>query len=201
VGKQFVIALRVTLVTLILTGILYPLAVTGVAGVLFPHQAAGSLVKDDRGSLVGSSLLGQTFANPAYFQGRLSAAGAGYDATASSGSNLGPTSQKLKDRLDADIARIGGENPGAGGVPDELVTASGSGLDPHISPASARWQVPRIARLRNADEARILGLVDAAVEGRELGFLGEPRVNVLLLNLTLDRQLGRPAPPATAPAP
>jgi K+-transporting ATPase ATPase C chain len=188
------IALRATLVTLVLTGLLYPLAVTGAARFLFPGRSAGSLVTDDRGTVVGSTLLAQRFDHPAYFRPRPSAAGdAGYDAASSGGSNLGPTSKKLRDRAAKAATRLRAENPAAPGpVPAELVTTSGSGLDPHLSPAAARWQLPRVARARGLDPPRVVAVLDAHVEGRDLGFLGEPRVNVLELNLALDRQFGRP---------
>lgn len=190
------IALRTTVVTLILTGILYPFAVTGLAQILFPWRANGSLVTNEQGQVVGSELIGQGFSNPAYFQPRPSAAGEkGYDATASSGSNLGPTSKKLQDRVIQDLGRLKEENPAAPGpVPTELVTTSGSGLDPHVSLLAALWQVPRIATARGVAPERVRAAVEGAVEGRDLGLLGEPRVNVLLLNLALDRQFGRPAP-------
>jgi K+-transporting ATPase ATPase C chain len=192
--KTFVIALRATLVTLVLTGILYPLGMTALAQVLFPTAANGSLAKDESGKVVGSRLLGQTFTNPAYFQARPSAAGNGYDPLASGGSNFGPTSAKLQDRVKADIARLRKENPEAtGDIPAELVAASGSGLDPHISPGAARWQVARVARARGVSAARIAATLDEAVSGRDFGFLGEPTVNVLDLNLALDRQFGQPA--------
>jgi len=198
------IALRVTLVTLVLTGVVYPLVVTGAAQVLFPARANGSLITDERGAVVGSELIAQKFAGAAYFQPRPSAAGdAGWDANSSGGSNLGPTSKKLRERVAAAITRLGAENPEAPGpVPVELVTASGSGLDPHLSPAAARWQVPRVARARGVEPGRVVTVVSAQVEGRDLALLGEPRVNVLLLNLALDRQFGRPvsAPPTSAPA-
>jgi potassium-transporting ATPase KdpC subunit len=184
-------ALRTALVTLVMTGLLYPLAVTGLSKVLFADKADGSLVKDERGAVVGSELIGQSFAAAGYFQPRPSAAGdKGFDPTASGGSNLGPTSKKLRDRATADVARLLSEGGGAP-VPAELVTTSGSGLDPHLSPAGALWQVPRVATARNVAPERVRAVVEAQVEGRDLGFLGEPRVNVLLLNLALDRQFGK----------
>jgi len=194
--RELVIALRVTLVTLVLTGLVYPLAMTAAAQALFRDQANGSLVHDEKGAVVGSRLIGQAFAQPGYLQGRPSAAGNGYDATASSGSNLGPTSAKLRDRVATDVARLQKENPEARlPVPNDLVTASASGLDPEISPAAARWQVPRIARARQVTPERISEIIEARVEGRDLGVLGEPRVNVLAVNLALDQRLGRPVPP------
>jgi potassium-transporting ATPase KdpC subunit len=186
-------ALRLSAATLILTGVAYPLALTGLARVAFPRAAGGSLLGDAAGRIVGSELVGQGFASPGYFQPRPSAAGAGYDATASSGSNLGPTSAKLRDRVRADADRLRRENPEARGpIPADLVTASASGLDPHLSPAAALWQVPRVARARGVDPAELERLVEARVEQRTFGLLGEPRVNVLLLNLDLDRRFARP---------
>ena len=193
--KTLLIALRVTAVTLVLTGILYPSVITGMAQVLFPWRANGSLVTNDRGQVVGSELIGQGFTHPAYFQPRPSAAGNGYDATASSGSNLGPTSKKLQDRVKQDLQRLTEENPGAQGpVPIELVTTSASGLDPHLSPRAVLWQLSRVANARGIAPERVKAAVEAAIEGRAFWLLGESRVNVLLLNLALDRQFGRPAP-------
>ena len=192
-------ALRATAVTLVLTGVLYPLAVTGVAQLLFPRRAAGSLLAAEGGRVVGSELVAQGFSSPAYFQPRPSAAGdKGYDPMSSGGSNLGPTSKKLHDQAAQAADRLRAENPGAPGpVPVELVTASGSGLDPHLSPPAALWQVARVARARGIAASRVRTAVEDAVEGRDLGILGEPRVNVLLLNLALDRQFGAPGPTAS----
>lgn len=203
--REFVIALRVSLVTLVLTGLLYPLVMTGAAQALFARQANGNLLRDEKGVVVGSKLIGQTFVQPSYLQGRPSAAGNGYDATASSGSNFGPTSKKLQDRVVADVARLHKENPDAPlPVPNDLVTASASGLDPELSPAAALWQVPRIAHARQVSPDRIRDVIEARIEGRDLGVFGEPRVNVLVVNLALDQKFGRPAmplpPPAAAPA-
>ena len=193
--KTMIIAIRVTVVTLVLTGLLYPFAMTGLAQVLFPWRANGSLVTDEKGQVVGSELIAQGFSNPAYFQPRPSAAGEkGYDATSSSGSNLGPTSKKLQDRISDDLKRLKAENPEATGpVPAELVTTSASGLDPHLSPEAMLWQLPRVAKARDVARERVKAVVDANMEGRTFGVLGERRVNVLLVNLALDRQFGRPA--------
>jgi K+-transporting ATPase ATPase C chain len=181
-------ALRMTLVLTLLTGFLYPGLVTALAKLLFPRQANGSLIQLN-GTVVGSELIGQKFTRPEYFHGRPSAAGDGYDGFSSGGSNLGPTSQKLLDRIQADLARFHRENPSfQGPVPADLLTASASGLDPHISPASASAQLERVAQARGVPASRIRHLVDAYTEGRQFGFLGEPRVNVLKLNLALDRE-------------
>jgi K+-transporting ATPase ATPase C chain len=190
--KNLMIAFRVSLVTLILTGIIYPFAVTGVAQVIFPQKANGSMITGDKGELIGSELIGQAFTKPSYLQPRPSAAGNGFDATSSGGSNFGPTSLKLRDRIKADTERLLKENPAATGpVPVELVTASASGLDPHISPEAAGWQIPRIAASRNVAPERIEQIVESLTEGRALGIFGEPRVNVVLVNLALDKQFGK----------
>ena len=167
---------------------------------LFPRAARGSWVADEAGRVVGSDLVGQGFQTPAYFHPRPSAAGKdGWDPTASGGSNLGPTSQKLRQTAQDTLQKLQAENPEArGAAPVELVTASGSGLDPHLSPAAVLWQVPRVARARNVAEERIEALIRSRIEGRDLGILGEPRVNVLLLNLALDRQFGAPASAGSA---
>ncbi|MGH9867685.1 MAG: potassium-transporting ATPase subunit KdpC [Candidatus Polarisedimenticolia bacterium] len=191
--EDLIVSVRMAAATLILTGLVYPLLLTGVAGVVFPWRAAGSLVQHD-GRVIGSDLIGQRFTSPWYFQGRPSAAGSdGYDAGASSGSNLGPSSKKLRDRAAAEAGRLGAENPDAPGpVPAELVTTSASGLDPHISPESALWQTPRVAAARGITIAQVQAVVDELTEGRTFGFLGEPRVNVLRANLELDARFGSP---------
>lgn len=186
--NQLKITIRATIVLTVLTGLAYPLLVTGLAQALFHRQANGSLLESN-GKVVGSELIGQSFARPEYFHGRPSAAGNnGYDGANSSGSNLGPTSQKLVDRVQAGIKKFRTENPGfTGPIPADLLTSSGSGLDPHISPASAEAQVARVAAARGVAPERITGLVARHTEGRQWGLFGEPRVNVLLLNLDLDR--------------
>jgi K+-transporting ATPase ATPase C chain len=194
-------SLMLLLVFTLLTGLAYPVLVTGLAQVLFPRQANGSLIREN-GKVVGSELIGQVFTNPGYFQGRPSAAGNGYDATSSAGSNFGPTSKKLRDRIVADVDRLKKENPEAPmPIPAELVTASASGLDPHLSPGAASWQAPRVAKTRGVAVERVRQIIDDLTEGRQLGFLGEPRVNVLALNMALDRQFGEPPRPPAAPAP
>ena len=189
-------AVRATVVTLVLTGLLYPLVMTGIAQGLFHRRAEGSFVTDGAGKVVGAELLAQAFSSAGYFQPRPSAAGEkGYDPLASSGSNLGGTSRKLRDRAAADVERLQKENPGAPGpVPVELVTTSGSGLDPHLSPAVALWQAPRVAHARGVSLDRVRALVEEYTEGRDLGILGEARVNVLALNLALDRRFGANSP-------
>jgi len=184
--RNLLTAILFTIVTTILFGLIYPLAVTGIAQIIFPDKANGQLMRRSDGTIVGSRIIGQPFTGPGYFHSRPSAAGvAGYDAGASSGSNLGPTSQKLIDRIKADAARIQAENPNQP-VPVDLVTTSASGLDPHISPAAAEFQIPRVARERRLMESELRQIVASHTEGRTLGLLGEPRVNVLELNLDLD---------------
>src|SRR5215467_13052659 len=184
--KNFLIAIWFTLVTTVMFGILYPLIVTGLAQVLFPHQANGQLIEKN-GTVVGSALIGQGFSSPGYFHSRPSAAGKGWDAANSGGSNLGPTNQKLLDRVKGDLATAQADNPGSP-VPIDLVTTSASGFDPHITPASAEFQSPRVAKARGVTVDQLRTLVATHTEGRQLGVLGELRVNVLELNLDLDQQ-------------
>jgi K+-transporting ATPase ATPase C chain len=187
--KNLITAVLMTIATTILLGIVYPLVVTGIAQLVFPRQANGQLLQN-AGTLVGSSLIGQGFSGSAYFHSRPSAAGNGYDAANSNGSQLGPTNQKLIDRVKADVSTAQADNPGTA-VPIDLVTASGSGVDPHITPASAEFQLSRVAKERGTTVDRIAVLVAKHTEGRQLGILGEPRVNVLELNLDLDQQFPR----------
>jgi K+-transporting ATPase ATPase C chain len=175
-----------TAVTTLLLGIVYPLVVTVLAQAIFPDKANGQLLRSVDGTVIGSKIIGQSFSSPGYFHSRPSAAGiAGYDANGSSGSNLGPTNQKLIDRVKVDVAKLQAEKSGTP-VPIDLVTTSASGLDPHISPAAAEFQVPRVARERGLSETQVRAIVSAHSSGRQLGFLGEPVVNVLTLNLALD---------------
>lgn len=183
--KNLLISIWFTLATTVLFGIIYPLVVTGLAQVIFPRQANGDLIKQGD-KLVGSHLLGQPFTAPGYFYSRPSAAGAaGYDPTASGGSNLGPTNKALQDRVNASVQTLQPTNPGTP-IPADLVTTSGSGLDPDISPASAEFQIPRVAKERGMSEQNVRAAVARHTKGRQWGFLGEPRVNVLDLNLDLD---------------
>lgn len=193
-NREALIAIRMTLVTLVLTGVLYPVAMTVVAQGLFPRQANGSLVTAEH-RVVGSALIGQRFSSAGYFHGRPSAAGAsGYDASASGGSNLGATSKKLRDRVAADCDSLLAQNPAAPGpIPVDLVTASGSGLDPHVSLEAALWQAPRIATARGIPLESVQAMIRDRTEEHTLGLLGDPRVNVLLLNLDLDARYGRQA--------
>jgi potassium-transporting ATPase KdpC subunit len=184
VKKNLLISVWMTLVTTALFGVAYPLVVTSLAQFLFPNRANGELIERD-GQIVGSRIIGQPFSSPKYFHPRPSYAGMGYDPLASGGSNLGPTNKQLIDRVGADTAQLAAENPGVP-VPVDLVTSSGSGLDPDISPAAAEFQVPRVARARGVAEQDVRRLVAAHTRGRDFGVLGEPRVNVLELNLDLD---------------
>jgi K+-transporting ATPase ATPase C chain len=201
IRKQLWPAIAMTLVLCVITGVIYPGVVTGLAQVLFSRQANGSLVTVN-GKVVGSALIGQPFTRAEYFHPRRSAAGSGNDAAASSGTNKGPTDRKLADTLIAGAVTDVVTNDGAqkGKIPSDMVTASASGLDPHISPANAQLQVGRVARARGADSARVRAILDAHTEGRQFGFFGEPRVNVLLLNIALDSAFGAPRPLPAAPA-
>jgi K+-transporting ATPase ATPase C chain len=189
--KHLMTAVLMTIATTVLLGIVYPLLVTGLAQVIFPKQANGQLLYARDGTVVGSRLIGQPFSGPGYFHSRPSAAGAaGYDATASAGSNLGPTNAQLIARVNGDVAKLQAENPGTP-IPVDLVTTSGSGLDPHITPAAAQFQIRRVAVERKIPEAEIARLVAENSENRQWGFLGEARVNVLELNIALDARYGR----------
>ena len=182
--KNLKISILMTIVTTLLLGVVYPSVVTGLAQLIFPRQANGDLITVN-GKVVGSRLIGQAFSSPGYFRSRPSAAGNGYDSGNSGGSNLGPTNKMLIDRVNGDVQKLQAENPNLT-VPMDLVTTSGSGLDPHISPEAAAFQTPRVARERNMSESDVARLVSQHTEGRQLGFLGEPRINVLELNLDLD---------------
>ena len=178
-------AVLMTIATTVLLGLVYPLVVTGLAQAVFRDKANGQLIQRE-GRTIGSAIIGQGFAGPRYFHGRPSAAGSGYDATASGGTNLGPTNKKLIDAVRAAVDAARKDNPGGGDVPIDLVTTSASGFDPDISPDAAMFQVPRVAKARGLDESAVRQLVEGRIERRQLGFLGEPRVNVLRLNLDLD---------------
>jgi len=182
--KNLKIAILMTVVTTVLLGIIYPMAVTGLAQVIFPNKANGQLIYRN-GQLVGSKIIGQAFTGPEYLDSRPSAAGNGYDAANSGGTNLGPTNQKLIERVDADAARLQAENPSQP-VPVDMLTTSASGLDPDITPAAAEFQVPRIAKTRGISEQQVREIIQKHTAGRQWGFLGEPRVNVLEVNLELD---------------
>jgi len=189
--KNLMTAVLMTIATTVLLGILYPLLVTGLAQLIFPTQANGQMIKGKDGVVIGSRLIGQPFSGPGYFHSRPSAAGAaGYDASASGGSNLGPTNAQLIARVSGDVAKLRAANPGTP-IPVDLVTTSGSGLDPDISPAAAEFQIRRVASERKISEAEVVGLVLENSENRQWGFLGEPRVHVLALNLALDARYGK----------
>lgn len=201
IRKQIWPAISMTLVLCVITGLVYPGVVTGLAQVLFARQANGSLVTVN-GKVVGSALIGQSFTRAEYFHGRPSVAGNGYDPTSSGGTNKGPTDLKLADTLIAQAVTDVVKNDGAqkGKIPSDMVTSSASGLDPHISPANAELQVARVARARGVDSSRVRAIVDAHTEGRQFGFFGEPRVNVLLLNIALDSAFGAPKRLPAAPS-
>lgn len=184
--KNLITAVLMTIATTILLGLVYPLVVTGLAQVIFPKQANGQLIQKD-GKTIGSRIIGQGFSGPGYFHSRPSAAGNGYDAANSGGSNLGPTNQKLIDRVKGDVATAQTENPGQS-VPIDLVTTSASGFDPHITPAAAEFQLPRVAKERGAPVEQLRALLAKHTETRQLGLLGEARVNVLELNLELNER-------------
>jgi len=186
ITRNLVTAALMTVVTTVMLGIVYPLAITGIAQMAFPDKANGQLIERN-GIVIGSKIIAQGFSSPGYFRPRPSAAGTGYDAANSAGTQLGPTNKKLIEAVKVNVEAARKENPGAP-VPIDMVTTSPSGLDPQISPAAADFQVPRVARERGISEADVRRLVDANTDGRQLGFLGEPRVNVLALNLALDAQ-------------
>jgi potassium-transporting ATPase KdpC subunit len=188
VKETFRIAVLMTIITTVIFGLIYPLAVTGLAQLFFPSKANGSLIYR-QGTIVGSRLLGQAFTGPGYFHSRPSAAGDGYDAGNSGGSNLGPTNHALLDRVEGDVERLRAENPGAA-IPVDLVTTSASGLDPDISPDAAEFQIPRVAKERGMGVSELEALVARHTMGRDFGILGEPRVNVLELNLELNEKYG-----------
>ncbi len=183
--RNLITAVLYTIVTTVIFGLIYPFVVTGFAQLLFKDKANGQLIEKD-GQLIGSHIIGQPFTGPGYFHSRPSAAGTGYDAANSSGSNYAPTNKKLIDRVSGDVTALQADQPGAD-VPIDLVTASGSGLDPHITPAGAEFQLSRISHERHLSEDAVRQLIAQHTEGRQLGFLGEPRVNVLELNLDLDK--------------
>lgn len=187
--KNLITAVLMTIATTILLGIIYPLVVTGLAQVIFPWKANGQLLRRN-GTVIGSRIIGQAFTGPEYFHSRPSAAGYGYDAANSGGTNLGPTNKKLIERIRGDVERLQAENPNAP-VPADLVTTSASGLDPDISPAAAYYEAPRVARVRSLREDQVRRLVQEHIRPRQFGILGEPRVNVLELNLALDQLAGR----------
>jgi K+-transporting ATPase ATPase C chain len=189
--KNLITAILMTIVTTVILGLIYPLAVTGIAQFAFPDQANGQLIMRSDGTIIGSRIIGQAFSGRGYFHSRPSAAGTGYDAGASSGSNLGPTNKTLIERIKGDVAKLQAENPRKP-VPIDLVTTSGSGLDPHISPAAAEFQIPRVMRERGMTETEVREIVAKHTQGRQFGFLGEPRVNVLELNLELDAKKPMP---------
>jgi K+-transporting ATPase ATPase C chain len=189
--KNLITSVLMTLVTTVAFGLIFPLVITGLAQALFPDKANGQLITKN-GKLVGSKIIGQSFSSPGYFHSRPSSAGTGYDAANSSGSNLGPTNQTLIARVQSDADRLQAENPGTP-IPMDLLTTSGSGLDPHISPEAAEFQVPRIAKERNLTPDAVRAAIRQHTEPREFGFLGEPRVNVLELNLALDEISPKPA--------
>jgi K+-transporting ATPase ATPase C chain len=193
--KNLWISFAMTVVTTLLLGVIYPMVVTGIARLIFPGKANGQLIVKS-GKVIGSSIIGQGFAGPGYFHSRPSAAGNGYDAANSGGSNLGPTNQKLLDRVKSDVTTAQAENPGAP-VPADMVTASASGLDPHITPANAEFQLPRVAQARGISVEQVRAVVSKHTEGRQFGILGEPRINVLELNLDLHDQF--PIKPGSHP--